>query len=93
MASTGASKLEREITDANVDALRTRAEHMLWIAAATAGPAGRTSRSRRSATCAGRGCRRRASTICAGGRSTTGDWRDNGDGYVEKGPFPPPRRR
>ena len=21
----------------------------------------------------------------------TGDWRDNGDGYIEKGPFPPPK--
>ncbi len=31
LASTGASKLQKEITDANVDALRTRAETMLWI--------------------------------------------------------------
>ena len=21
----------------------------------------------------------------------TGDWRDNSDGYIEKGPFPPPK--
>ena len=32
LASIGAAKLYKEITDANVDALRTRAEQMLWIA-------------------------------------------------------------
>ena len=32
---------------------------------------------------------RRVSTICASGPINTGAWRDNGDGYVEKGPFPP----
>jgi hypothetical protein len=31
LASTGASKLQKEITDSNADALRTRAETMLWI--------------------------------------------------------------
>ena len=33
LAATGASKLYREITDANADTLRTRAEQMLWIGA------------------------------------------------------------
>ncbi len=91
LTSTGASKLQKEITDANVDALRTRAETMLWIA-------GGERRARwkdieEQAICNVRwpwlppkgldDLRRRA--------LATGDWRDNNDGYVEKGPFPPPK--
>jgi predicted nucleic acid-binding protein len=68
LASTGASKLQKEIADANVDSLRTRAEQMLWIGADRRA-AGRTSRTERSATSAGRGCHRRDSMICAGARS------------------------
>ncbi len=89
LASTGASKLYRELNDANADALRTRAEQMLWFA-------GGDRRARwkdieEQAICNVRwpwlpskgldDLRRRA--------VKTGDWRDNGDGYVEKGPFPP----
>jgi Protein of unknown function (DUF499) len=89
LASTGASKLHREINDTNVDALRARAEQMLWIA-------GGDRRARwkdieEQAICNVRwpwlplkgldDLRRRA--------IATDDWRDNGDGYIEKGPFPP----
>ena len=73
LASTGASKLYKEITDANVDALAdARRDRCCGSPAATGAPAGRTSRSRRSATCAGRGCRPRDSTNCARRAVNTG---------------------
>lgn len=90
LSSTGASKLHVVIDDSNVEALRTRAETILW-----------TSSDRRArwkdieeqAICNVRWpwlplkgleeLRKRA--------VGTGAWRDNGDGYVEKGPFPPAR--
>ena len=91
LASTGASKLQREISDANVDALRTRAQDMLWIAGG--GRRARWKDIEEQSICNVRwlwlppkgldDLRRRA--------ISTGDWRDNGDGYVEKGPFPPPK--
>ncbi|WP_294539790.1 anti-phage-associated DUF499 domain-containing protein [uncultured Rhodoblastus sp.] len=89
LASTSASKLYREINDANADALRTRAEQMLWIASGDR--RARWKDIEEQAICNVRwpwlplkgldDIRRRA--------VKTGDWRDNGDGYVEKGPFPP----
>ena len=57
--------------------------------AATGGRDGRTSRSRRSATSAGRGCRSKGLDEIRKRAINTGEWRDNGDGYIEKGPFPP----
>jgi hypothetical protein len=90
LASTGASKLEREITEANVDKLRTRAEDLLWI---SGDRRARWKDIEEQAICNVRWpwlppkgldeLKRRA--------IGTGDWRDTGDGYVEKGPFPPPK--
>ncbi len=89
LASTGASKLYKEITDANADALRTRAEQMLWIA-------GGDRRARWKDVEEQAICNVRWPWLPAKGLDelrkravNTGAWRDNGDGYVEKGPFPP----
>ncbi len=89
LASTGASKLYKEITDANVDTLRTRAEQMLWIA-------GGDRRARWKDIEEQAICNVRWPWLPAKGLDdlrkravNTGAWRDNGDGYVEKGPFPP----
>jgi hypothetical protein len=89
LASTGASKLYRELNDTNVDALRTRAEQMLWIA-------GGDRRARWKDIEEQAICNVRWPWLPAKGLDdlrrkaiTTGDWRDNGDGYIEKGPFPP----
>ena len=90
LAATGASKLQREITDANVDSLRTRAEQMLWIGADRRARwkdvEDRAISNVRWPWLPPKGLddlRRRA--------ISTGDWRDNNDGYIEKGPFPPPK--
>lgn len=90
LASTGASKLEREIGDSNADKLRVRAEDLLWL---SADRRARWKDVEEQAICNVRwpwlpprgleDLKRRA--------ISTGDWRDSGDGYVEKGPFPPPR--
>ncbi|WP_400768732.1 anti-phage-associated DUF499 domain-containing protein [Methylosinus sporium] len=90
LASTGASKLQKEIVDANWDALRTRAEQMLWIGADRRA---RWKDVEEQAVCNVRWpwlppkgldeLRRRA--------VNTGVWRDANDGYIEKGPFPPPK--
>ena len=88
LAATGASKLYKEIKDDNWDTFRTRAETMLWIG---------TDRRARWKDVEDRAIstvrwpwlppkglediRKRA--------ISRGDWRDNNDGYVEKGPFPP----
>jgi hypothetical protein len=89
LASTAASKLYKEINDKNVDALRTRAEQMLWIG-------GGDRRARWKDIEEQAICNVRWPWLPAKGLDdlrrkaiTTGDWRDNGDGYVEKGPFPP----
>ncbi len=89
LASTGSSKLCRTIDDKNVDALRTRAEQMLWIA-------GGDRRARWKDIEEQAICNVRWPWLPAKGLDElrkraiqTGDWRDNGDGYVEKGPFPP----
>jgi hypothetical protein len=89
LASTAASKLYKEINDKNVDALRTRAEQMLWIA-------GGDRRARWKDIEEQAICNVRWPWLPAKGLDdlrrkaiTTGDWHDNGDGYVEKGPFPP----
>jgi hypothetical protein len=89
LASMGASKLERSVDDANIDSLRARAEDLLW-------PPGRRAKWRdieEQAICNVRWkwlppksldeLRQRA--------VASGDWRDNGDGYIEKGPFPKPK--
>ena len=89
LSSTGASKLERDVNDANFDSLRERAEALLW-------PGDRRAKWRdieEQAICNVRWkwlppkgldeIRNRA--------IANGDWRDSGDGYIEKGPFPPPR--
>jgi hypothetical protein len=88
LSATGASKLVKEITDTNTESLRDRAEKMLWIA----GGDRRTKWKdiEEQAICNVRwpwlpskgldDLRKRAVKI--------GAWRDNGDGYVEKGPFP-----
>jgi hypothetical protein len=90
LASTGASKLEREITDANFEKLRSRAEDMLWI---SGDRRARWKDVEEQAICNVRWpwlppkgleeIRKRA--------LAASDWRDNGDGYIEKGPFPPPK--
>ncbi|MCJ2077672.1 DUF499 domain-containing protein [Methylobacterium sp. E-016] len=90
LASTGASKLQRAVDDTNVDSLRARAENELWVSA------DRRARWKDVEERAISNVRwpwlpikgleelKRRSV-------STGDWRDNGDGYVEKGPFPAPR--
>jgi hypothetical protein len=90
LASTGASKLQKEIADANVDSLRTRAEQMLWIGADRRARwkdvEDRAVSNVRWPWLPPKGLddlRRRA--------ISWGDWRDNNDGYIEKGPFPPPK--
>jgi hypothetical protein len=90
LASTGASKLEREITETNVEKLRSRAEDQLWI---SGDRRARWKDVEEQAICNVRwpwlppkgldDLKRRA--------IGTGDWRDTGDGYIEKGPFPPPK--
>ncbi len=89
LASTGASKLYKEVTDANADTLRRRAEQMLWIA-------GGDRRARWKDIEEQAICNVRWPWLPAKGLDelrkravNTGAWRDNGDGYVEKGPFPP----
>ncbi|QGM48238.1 anti-phage-associated DUF499 domain-containing protein [Methylocystis heyeri] len=89
LASTGASKLYNEITEVNADTLRTRAEQMLWIA-------GGDRRARWKDIEEQAICNVRWPWLPAKGLDdlrkrtvNTGAWRDNGDGYVEKGPFPP----
>lgn len=89
LASVGASKLQREVTDANFDALRMRAEQMLWIA-------GGDRRARWKDIEEQAICNVRWTWLPPKGLDdlrrkavNTGAWRDNGDGYVEKGPFPP----
>ena len=89
LASIGAAKLYKEITDANVDALRTRAEQMLWIA-------GGDRRARWRDIEEQAICNVRWPWLPAKGLDellrravNTGAWRDNNDGYIEKGPFPP----
>jgi hypothetical protein len=91
LASTGASKLERELNDANVDKLRSRAEDLLWI---SGDRRMRWKDVEEQAICTFRwpwlppkgldDLKRRA--------IGTGDWRDTGDGYVEKGSTAEDRR-
>jgi len=90
LAAIGASKLQKEITDATVDSLRTRAEQMLWIGADRRARwkdvEDRAISAVRWPWLPPKGLdelRRRA--------INTGAWRDNNDGYIEKGPFPPPK--
>jgi hypothetical protein len=89
LASTGASKLYRTVDDTNVDALRMRAEQMLWLV-------GGERRARWKDIEEQSICNVRWPWLPVKGLEElkkralqTGDWRDNGDGYVEKGPFPP----
>ena len=88
LAATGASKLYKEINDANADALRTRAENLLWIASGER-------RARWKDIEEQAACNVRWPWLPAKGLDdlrkraiNTGAWRDNGDGYIEKGPFP-----
>jgi hypothetical protein len=88
LSATGASKLYKEITDANTEALRTRAETMLWIA-------GSDRRAKWKDIEEQAICNVRWPWLPSKGLDElrkravkTGAWRDNGDGYVEKGPFP-----
>lgn len=92
LTSTGASKLTPEVTDGNFDSLRTRIEDLLWVSGSDARRS-RWSDIEEQALANVRwvwlppkallDVRKRA--------LASGDWRDNGDGYIEKGPFPPPR--
>lgn len=92
LTSTGASKLEIEVNDANVDRLRSRVEDLLWVSGSDERKA-RWGDIEEQALANVRWIwlppkglmelRKRA--------IATGDWRDNGDGFIEKGPFPPPR--
>ncbi|MCW2282581.1 hypothetical protein M2323_000342 [Rhodoblastus acidophilus] len=89
LAATGASKLYKEVDDTNIDALRMRAEQMLWIA-------GSERRARWKDIEEQAICNVRWTWLPPKGLDeirkralATGDWRDNNDGYVEKGPFPP----
>lgn len=90
LAGIGASKLQKEITDANVDFLRARAEQLLWIGADRRtrwkDVEDRAISNVRWPWLPPKGLddlRRRA--------IASGDWCDNNDGYIEKGPFPPPK--
>jgi hypothetical protein len=90
LTSTGASKLQKEVTDANWDALRSRAETMLWIGADRRvrwkDIEDRAVSNARWPWLPPKGLdeiRRRA--------IARDEWRDNNDGYIEKGPFPPPK--
>jgi hypothetical protein len=87
LASVGASKLYRLITDENWDTLRSRAEAMLWI--------GGDRRARWKDIQEQAICNVRWPWLPSKGLDellkralNTGVWRDNGDGYIEKGPFP-----
>ena len=89
LAATSASKLYREINDANAETLRSRAENMLWIA-------GGDRRARWKDIEEQAICNVRWPWLPPKGLDelrkravNTGAWRDNGDGYIEKGPFPP----
>ena len=90
LASTAASKLEREVNDSNIDRLRTRAEELLWVSG---------DRRARWRDIEEQGmCNVRWTWLPPKGledirrRSiATGDWREHGDGFIEKGPFPAPR--
>jgi hypothetical protein len=88
LSATGASKLYKEITDANADTLRDRAEKMLWIAGTERRAKWKDIEERSI-------CNVRWPWLPSKGLDDlrkravkTGAWRDNGDGYVEKGPFP-----
>eukprot|EP01037_Dinobryon_pediforme_P017817 gene17817-18044_t len=89
LSATSASKLIKEVNEANVEALRTRAEEMLWMA-------GTERRAKWKDIEEQAICNVRWIWLPAKGLDEirkhavkTGAWRDNGDGYVEKGPFPP----
>jgi hypothetical protein len=90
VASTGASKLEREVNDVNADKLRTRAEDLLWI---SGDRRARWKDIEEQAICNVRWPWLPAKSLDELKRRAigTGDWRDTGDGYIEKGPFPPPQ--
>ena len=88
LSATSASKLYRVIDDTNADTLRTRAEQMLWIA-------GAERRARWKDIEEQAACNVRWPWLPAKGLDdlrkraiNTGAWRDNNDGYIEKGPFP-----
>lgn len=82
------AELEKDLTGENIDRIRSRAEDLLWA------PGERRVRWRdleEQSICNVRwtwlpskgldDLRKRA--------TSTGDWKDDGDGYIEKGPFPP----
>jgi hypothetical protein len=88
LAATSASKLYREFNDTNFEVLRARAEDMLWIA-------GGDRRARWKDIEEQAACNVRWPWLPSKGLDelrkraiNTGAWRDNGDGYIEKGPFP-----
>ena len=88
LVATSASKLYREVNDTNAETLRTRAEDMLWIA-------GGDRRARWKDIEEQAICNVRWPWLSSKGLDeirkraiNTGAWRDNGDGYIEKGPFP-----
>lgn len=90
LSATAASKLYVAIDDTNAEALRSRAETVLWL---SGDRRARFKDIEEQAICNPRWpwlppkgideLRKRA--------VNTGTWRDQGDGYVEKGPFPPAR--
>ena len=88
LAATGASKLILNVTDENVAAsLRVRAEDLLW---------GTSERKTRWSDLEERSiCNVRWPWLPPKGLDdvkrvalSVGEWRDSGDGYIEKGPFP-----
>jgi hypothetical protein len=88
LSATGASKLIVDLTDeSTTTSLRTRAEDLLW---------GTTERKTRWKDVEERAvCNVRWPWLPPRGLEDvkraalgTGQWRDNGDGYIEKGPFP-----
>ncbi|KOX56111.1 hypothetical protein ADL19_10425 [Streptomyces purpurogeneiscleroticus] len=90
LSGTAASKLYPVIDDTNADTLRSRAETVLWL---SGDRRARLKDIEEQAICNPRWpwlppkgldeVRKRA--------VSTETWRDNGDGYIEKGPFPPAR--
>lgn len=90
LASTGASKLHRAVDDTNVDSLRARAENELW-AAGDRRARWRDVEERSISNVRWQWLPAKGLDELKRRSVATGDWRDNGDGYVEKGPFPEPR--